>query len=152
MEYLPSRSLAAILTEYETLPVPEVARIGEQVASALIAAHPGPPRTDGGVRGWPRWSSACTSPSSTSAAGSRCGRCRSTPPPRPASATPTCAPTTTPADALRHLPIGPAEVCAQRLGAFAAAGVERILLWPLADEVRQLELVRDRVIPLVSPA
>ncbi|KHF43773.1 Serine/threonine protein kinase [Saccharomonospora viridis] len=39
MEYLPSRSLAAILTEYETLPVPEVARIGEQVASALIAAH-----------------------------------------------------------------------------------------------------------------
>ncbi len=39
MEYLPSRSLSAILTEYETLPVPEVARIGEQVASALIAAH-----------------------------------------------------------------------------------------------------------------
>ncbi|WP_134715757.1 serine/threonine-protein kinase [Saccharomonospora xinjiangensis] len=39
MEYLPSRSLSAILVEHETLPVPEVARIGEQVASALIAAH-----------------------------------------------------------------------------------------------------------------
>ncbi|WP_052309201.1 serine/threonine-protein kinase [Saccharomonospora cyanea] len=39
MEYLPSRSLSAVLVEHETLPVPEVARIGEQVASALIAAH-----------------------------------------------------------------------------------------------------------------
>ncbi|TLW95143.1 serine/threonine protein kinase [Saccharomonospora piscinae] len=39
MEYVPSRSLSAILTEHETMPVPEVARIGEQVASALIAAH-----------------------------------------------------------------------------------------------------------------
>jgi alkanesulfonate monooxygenase SsuD/methylene tetrahydromethanopterin reductase-like flavin-dependent oxidoreductase (luciferase family) len=55
-----------------------------------------------------------------------------------------------PADTLRHLPIGPAEVCAQRLGAFAAAGVDRLLLWPLADEVRQLEVVRERVIPLVG--
>jgi alkanesulfonate monooxygenase SsuD/methylene tetrahydromethanopterin reductase-like flavin-dependent oxidoreductase (luciferase family) len=56
-----------------------------------------------------------------------------------------------PADSLRHLPIGPAEVCAERLAAFAAAGVERVFLWPLADEVRQLELVRERVVPLVSP-
>ncbi|MER7117018.1 serine/threonine-protein kinase [Saccharomonospora azurea] len=39
MEYLPSQSLSAVLVEHETLPVPEVARIGEQVASALIAAH-----------------------------------------------------------------------------------------------------------------
>jgi alkanesulfonate monooxygenase SsuD/methylene tetrahydromethanopterin reductase-like flavin-dependent oxidoreductase (luciferase family) len=54
-----------------------------------------------------------------------------------------------PVEALRHLPIGPAEACAQRLTAFAAAGVERVMLWPLADEVRQLELVRERVIPRV---
>lgn len=54
-----------------------------------------------------------------------------------------------PVGSLRHLPIGPAEVCAQRLTAFAAAGVERVLLWPLADEVRQLEIVRERVIPRV---
>ncbi|MFD2396080.1 serine/threonine-protein kinase [Prauserella oleivorans] len=39
MEYLPSRSLSAILAEHGTLPVPEVARIGEQVAAALVAAH-----------------------------------------------------------------------------------------------------------------
>ena len=57
-----------------------------------------------------------------------------------------------PVDSLRHLPIGPAEVCAERLAAFAAAGVERLFLWPLADEVRQLELVRERVVPLVSRA
>jgi alkanesulfonate monooxygenase SsuD/methylene tetrahydromethanopterin reductase-like flavin-dependent oxidoreductase (luciferase family) len=54
-----------------------------------------------------------------------------------------------PVDALRHLPIGPAEVCARNLAAFAAAGVERVLLWPLADPVRQLELVMERVVPQV---
>jgi hypothetical protein len=58
-----------------------------------------------------------------------------------------------PVDALRHLPIGPAEVCAERLTAFAAAGVERVMLWPMADEIRQLALVREQVIPYVlSPA
>jgi alkanesulfonate monooxygenase SsuD/methylene tetrahydromethanopterin reductase-like flavin-dependent oxidoreductase (luciferase family) len=45
--------------------------------------------------------------------------------------------------------VGPAEVCAERLAAFADAGVRRIFVWPLADEVRQLELFRERVIPLV---
>lgn len=39
MEYLKSRSLAAELGEKGPLPLSEVARIGEQVASALIAAH-----------------------------------------------------------------------------------------------------------------
>ncbi|WP_374195072.1 serine/threonine-protein kinase [Amycolatopsis sp. 195334CR] len=39
MEYLPSRSLAAVLAENPTLPLPQVARIGEQVAAALVAAH-----------------------------------------------------------------------------------------------------------------
>ncbi|RBM11687.1 serine/threonine protein kinase [Prauserella sp. PE36] len=39
MEYLPSQSLSAILAERGTLPVAEVARIGEQVAAALVAAH-----------------------------------------------------------------------------------------------------------------
>lgn len=39
MEYLPSRSLAAVLTEYGTLAPHEAARIGQQVASALTAAH-----------------------------------------------------------------------------------------------------------------
>lgn len=39
MEYLPSRSLAAVLGERCSLPVPEVASIGRQIASALAAAH-----------------------------------------------------------------------------------------------------------------
>lgn len=39
LEYLPSRSLAAVLTERVCLPVPEVASIGRQIASALAAAH-----------------------------------------------------------------------------------------------------------------
>jgi serine/threonine protein kinase len=39
MEYLPSRSLAAVLGERYCLPVPEVASIGKQIASALAAAH-----------------------------------------------------------------------------------------------------------------
>jgi len=39
MEYLPSRSLAAVLAEYGTLAPQEAARIGQQVATALTAAH-----------------------------------------------------------------------------------------------------------------
>ncbi|MDT7594958.1 MAG: eukaryotic-like serine/threonine-protein kinase [Pseudonocardiales bacterium] len=39
MEYLPSRSLAAVLAERGCLAVPEVASIGRQIASALAAAH-----------------------------------------------------------------------------------------------------------------
>jgi serine/threonine protein kinase len=39
MEYLPSRSLAQVLTDRGTLPVQQVAQIGAQVADALIATH-----------------------------------------------------------------------------------------------------------------
>ncbi|WP_222262269.1 serine/threonine-protein kinase [Modestobacter marinus] len=39
MEYLPSRSLAAVLQEGGTLPVAQVAQIGAQVADALVAVH-----------------------------------------------------------------------------------------------------------------
>ncbi len=39
MEYLPSRSLAAVLGERGWLPVPEVSSIGRQIALALAAAH-----------------------------------------------------------------------------------------------------------------
>jgi serine/threonine protein kinase len=39
MEYLPSRSLATVISEQGPLPPEEVARIGAQVASALVAAH-----------------------------------------------------------------------------------------------------------------
>ncbi|KAA9166156.1 serine/threonine protein kinase [Amycolatopsis acidicola] len=39
MEYLPSQSLSAVIAEHGTLPLSQVARIGEQVAAALVAAH-----------------------------------------------------------------------------------------------------------------
>ncbi len=56
-----------------------------------------------------------------------------------------------PVEALRalSLPIGPAEVCAERLAGFAQAGAQRLFLWPLRDEVTQLELFRERVAPLL---
>ena len=47
------------------------------------------------------------------------------------------------------LPIGPAEVCAERLAAFADAGAQRLFVWPLCDEVRQIELFRERVVPIL---
>lgn len=57
-----------------------------------------------------------------------------------------------PADLLRAmaLPIGPAEVCAERLTRYARAGVQRVFLWPLRDEVRQLELFKERIAPLLG--
>ncbi|MFI5716728.1 protein kinase [Nocardia sp. NPDC051750] len=39
MEYMKSRSMAMVLSSGGPLPLPQVARIGEQVAAALIAAH-----------------------------------------------------------------------------------------------------------------
>ena len=58
-----------------------------------------------------------------------------------------------PADELRdRLPIGPAEACAEQLAAYAAAGAQRVFLWPLADELQQLEIFRERVAPLVARA
>ena len=47
------------------------------------------------------------------------------------------------------LPIGPAEVCAERIAAFADAGAQRLFVWPLRDDVSQLELFRERVVPLL---
>jgi alkanesulfonate monooxygenase SsuD/methylene tetrahydromethanopterin reductase-like flavin-dependent oxidoreductase (luciferase family) len=53
-------------------------------------------------------------------------------------------------ESLRQLPIGTAESCARHLSDFAAAGVNRVLLWPVVEPVRQLALIRERVIPLVQ--
>jgi alkanesulfonate monooxygenase SsuD/methylene tetrahydromethanopterin reductase-like flavin-dependent oxidoreductase (luciferase family) len=57
-----------------------------------------------------------------------------------------------PVEALRDLalPIGSAELCAERISAYAEAGAERVFVWPLADELRQLEVFRENVVPLVS--
>ena len=38
-----------------------------------------------------------------------------------------------------RLLVGPAGACADKLERYAEAGAERVLLWPVWDEVRQLE-------------
>ncbi|HEY2223174.1 LLM class flavin-dependent oxidoreductase [Actinomycetospora sp.] len=48
-----------------------------------------------------------------------------------------------------HLPIGPSEHCARVLSDYATAGAGTVLLWPLSDPLRQLELVAEQVRPLV---
>jgi alkanesulfonate monooxygenase SsuD/methylene tetrahydromethanopterin reductase-like flavin-dependent oxidoreductase (luciferase family) len=46
--------------------------------------------------------------------------------------------------------IGPAAHCAELLSRYAEAGCERVYLWPLGDEARQIELVADQVAPRVQ--
>ncbi len=43
--------------------------------------------------------------------------------------------------------VGPAQHCAELLSRYAEAGCERVYLWPLGDEARQLELVASAVAP-----
>jgi alkanesulfonate monooxygenase SsuD/methylene tetrahydromethanopterin reductase-like flavin-dependent oxidoreductase (luciferase family) len=49
-----------------------------------------------------------------------------------------------------RLPIGPPELFAEKLTAFAKAGVQRVFIWPVADEIRQLERFWNDVRPLVA--
>jgi alkanesulfonate monooxygenase SsuD/methylene tetrahydromethanopterin reductase-like flavin-dependent oxidoreductase (luciferase family) len=54
-------------------------------------------------------------------------------------------------DALRdQLCIGPAERCAELISRYAQAGCERVHLWPLGDEPRQIELAATAVLPAVE--
>ena len=54
-------------------------------------------------------------------------------------------------DVLRdQLCIGPAENCAELLSRYAEAGCERVYLWPLGDEPRQIELAATAVLPAVK--
>ena len=58
-----------------------------------------------------------------------------------------------PEDMLRErLPIGPPELFAEKLTAFAKAGVQRVYIWPVADEIHQLERFWSEVRPLVDAA
>jgi alkanesulfonate monooxygenase SsuD/methylene tetrahydromethanopterin reductase-like flavin-dependent oxidoreductase (luciferase family) len=49
-----------------------------------------------------------------------------------------------------RLPVGPAELFAQKLSAFARAGVQRVFLWPVGDEADQLELFWNTVRPTIT--
>jgi len=56
-----------------------------------------------------------------------------------------------PVEELRErLLVGPAEECAQKLAAYRAAGAQRIFLWPVEDELRQLATFQERVTPMVG--
>jgi len=53
-----------------------------------------------------------------------------------------------PVELLRErLPIGTPAECAEKLHKLQAAGVERIFLWPIADEVSQLARFHEQVLP-----
>jgi len=56
-----------------------------------------------------------------------------------------------PEDVLRaRLPVGPADAFAEKLVAFGDAGVQQVFVWPVNDELRQLERFRAEVWPLVN--
>ena len=46
--------------------------------------------------------------------------------------------------------IGPAEHCAELLSRYGQAGCQRVYLWPLGEEQRQLELVAGEVAPMIG--
>ncbi len=57
-----------------------------------------------------------------------------------------------PEEVLRErLPVGPPARFAELLAEFRDAGVQRVLIWPVADEQRQLELFCEQVRPGLSP-
>jgi alkanesulfonate monooxygenase SsuD/methylene tetrahydromethanopterin reductase-like flavin-dependent oxidoreductase (luciferase family) len=56
-----------------------------------------------------------------------------------------------PEEVLRErLPVGPAEAFAEKLSGFAEAGVQRVFIWPVANEIDQLERFSEGVLPLLS--
>lgn len=50
-----------------------------------------------------------------------------------------------------RLLVGPPGICGEKLAAYKAAGVQRVFLWPVADELDQLRIFQHRVAPLVAP-
>src|SRR5262249_52943472 len=56
-----------------------------------------------------------------------------------------------PEEVLRErLPVGPPDRFAELLSEFAHAGVQRVFVWPVADEVDQLERFANTVRPLID--
>lgn len=55
-----------------------------------------------------------------------------------------------PAELSGKLCIGPAAQCAELLSRYAEAGCQRVYVWPLGDEPRQLELIASDVAPRIQ--
>ena len=53
-------------------------------------------------------------------------------------------------DLSQRLLVGSAEECTEKLAAYRAAGVQRIYLWPVADELRQLVVFQEQIAPMVG--
>ena len=57
-----------------------------------------------------------------------------------------------PVELLRErLPIGTPAECAEKLRKLQAAGVRKIFLWPVEDEVDQLRRFHEQVLPQLPP-
>ena len=56
----------------------------------------------------------------------------------------------TPEELAGKLLMGTAQECAHRVRSYAAAGVQRIFIWPAADEIQQLRIFAERVMPLAA--
>ena len=50
-------------------------------------------------------------------------------------------------DVAGRLPIGSPAACVDLLGRYQAAGLDRVLVWPMRDEIHQLERLAADVIP-----
>jgi probable F420-dependent oxidoreductase len=56
-----------------------------------------------------------------------------------------------PAQELRErLLVGPPEECAQKLTAYQSVGAQRIMLWPITNEIPQLETFHQQILPLAQ--
>lgn len=53
------------------------------------------------------------------------------------------------AELRERLPIGSARDCAEKLAAYQDVGVQRVYVWPLADEVEQIKIFMRQVVPLI---
>jgi len=54
------------------------------------------------------------------------------------------------AELRQRLPIGSAETCADKLAAYQKVGVQRVYLWPLANELDQIRIFMEQVVPLID--
>jgi alkanesulfonate monooxygenase SsuD/methylene tetrahydromethanopterin reductase-like flavin-dependent oxidoreductase (luciferase family) len=49
-----------------------------------------------------------------------------------------------------RLLVGSAELCAEKLAAYKAVGVQRAFVWPIKDEIEQLKTFQQKVAPLLD--
>jgi alkanesulfonate monooxygenase SsuD/methylene tetrahydromethanopterin reductase-like flavin-dependent oxidoreductase (luciferase family) len=54
------------------------------------------------------------------------------------------------AELRERLPIGSAQGCAEKLAAYQDVGVQRVYIWPLANELEQIKIFMRQVVPLIG--